>query len=284
MAAGVPHTPVFPALARGDTEAGADVAARYAAVADVVERGDADALVLLTCDHINTFPPDQWPTFAVVVSDGVRGPSDEVPGVEAADYAVAGKLGARLHERLVAQEFDPLRSVAATVDHSVVVPLHFLNRPRVPVVPVYVNGMISPLPSAARARRLGHALRQAVADLPVRRVAVVASGSFSLDVGSPRIDPDLFYGIPRPDWASTVVRRLRAGQGGGPDPGGDAARRREDALGALVAEASPETIADAGSVAGELLPWIAMAETAAGLPLAGMDYREGEGHAFAAWG
>lgn len=43
-------------------------------------------------------------------------------------------------------------------------------------------------------------------------------------------------------------------------------------------------IAEAGTVTGELLPWIAAAEMATDLPLSLMDHRDGEGHAFTAWG
>ncbi|GEB49272.1 MULTISPECIES: hypothetical protein [Streptomyces] len=265
-AAGVPHTPVFPALARGGTEQGHDIAARYRAVETVVAGSDADVVVILSCDHINTFFLDAWPTFAVVGADRVRGPNDEVPGVSAVELRVAGKLGAQLHERLVLQEFDPVLSRAATVDHSIVVPLHFLNPHGVPIVPVYINGMVGPLPTAHRCRRLGAAVRRALEDLPARRVAVVASGSFSLDVGSPRIDPDRMYGVPAPEWAATAVSHLRHGR-----------------LDRLSQEATAEQIAAAGSVSGEILPWIVMAEICRDLSVSVMDHREGEGHAFAAW-
>ncbi|MFF4545807.1 hypothetical protein [Streptomyces sp. NPDC001435] len=265
--AGVPHTPVFPALARGDTESGAEVARRYAAVDEVVARADADVLVVLTCDHINTFTPDMWPTFAVATGHSALGPNDDVPGVSPMSYALAADAGAALHRGLVGQDFDPVALRDHSVDHSVVVPLHFLNGRRLPVVPVYVNGMVAPRPSAARCRRLGRVLRNALEELPGRRVAVVASGSFSLEVGGPRVLPDQVYGVPRPAWARSVADRLHRGD-----------------LDGLVAEATERRIEEAGTVAGEVLPWIAAAETAVDLPLALMDHRDGEGHAFAAWG
>ena len=55
---------------------------------------------------------------------------------------------------------------------------------------------------------------------------------------------------------------------------------------AVIAEATPDMLADAGSVAGELLSWIAMAG-AIGLQdgdLEGrVDHRPGEAFAFASW-
>lgn len=265
--AGVPHTPGFPTLARTDTAAGADIARRYAAVEEVVARADADVVVVLTCDHINTFSPDMWPTFAIATGNSVRGPNDDVPGVSPTSYALDGDIGTTLHRGLVGQDFDPVALRGHSVDHSVVVPLHFLNPRGLPVVPVYLNGMVAPRPSAGRCRRLGRVLRNALEDLPGRRIAVIASGSFSLEVGGPRMLPDRLYGVPRPSWAGSVADRLYRGD-----------------LDGLVAETTERRIEEAGTVAGEVLPWIAAAEMAADLSVAHMDHREGEGHAFAAWG
>lgn len=266
VAAGVPHTPVFPALARGDSELGQDVAARYARVAQAVAEADADVILVLTCDHINTFFLDAVPTFAVVAADSVVGPSDEVPGLERTELAVAGAVGRRLHERLLRQDFDPALSQHCAVDHSVSVPLHFLNPTGLPMVPIFVNGMVWPLPSAARCRAFGDAIRAAIDDLPPMRVAVVASGSFSLEVGGPRMDPGRLYGVPAPDWAGRAAGHLAAGR-----------------LDRLAEETTAAQIDRAGSVAGEVLPWIAVAEAARDLPLSVLDHRSGEGHAFAAW-
>jgi hypothetical protein len=264
---GVPHTPVFPAMARGDTAVGADVARRYASVEDTLERAGADVLMVLTCDHINTFTPDLWPTFAIGTGASAFGPNDDVPGVAPDSYDLDGDLGLTMLRGLVRQGFDPVALRDHTVDHSIVVPLHFLNRRRkLPVVPVYMNGMVAPRPSADRCRRLGRALRETLEAMPGRRIAVVASGSFSLEVGGPRMLPGQLYGIPRPDWAGTVASRLRRGE-----------------LSSLVDAATERRIEEAGTVAGEVLPWIAAAEMAADLTSVLMDHRDGEGHAFAAW-
>jgi hypothetical protein len=265
---GVPHTPVFPALVRADTEAGAELSRRYASVVDALERAGADVLVVLTCDHINTFTPDLWPTFAIGTGHSAFGPNDDVPGVAPSSYALEGDVGSALLRGLVSHGFDPVALRDHSMDHSVVVPLHFLNRRRrLPVIPVYLNGMVAPRPSAERCRRLGRVLRETLEDLPDRRVAVIASGSFSLEVGGPRMLPGQLYGVPRPAWARTVADRLHRGD-----------------LNGLVGEATERRIEEAGTVAGEVLPWIAAAEMAADLPSVLMDHRDGEGHAFAAWG
>lgn len=265
-AVGVPHTPVFPALA-GRPE-GADVLARYTAVADLLRAARPDALCVFTCDHVNAFFLDNWPTFAVVAADSVLCPVDDVPQVPAREVPVHTALAARVHEHLVLREFDPSLVMGAGADHGVAVPLHFLDPGRVlPILPLHINGMVAPFPSARRCLAFGRVVAEAATtwDEDVR-VAVVASGSFSLEVGGPRVPPGSGYGVPSADWAARVAGLLRAG-----DPQ------------TLVREATADTLADAGTVAGELLSWIAAVGAADGLALAHLDHREGEGHAFAAW-
>jgi len=265
-AAGAPHTPVFPELAARDTEQGQELRTRYGAVADVVADSDPEVLVLLTCDHINTYFLDAWPTFAVVLRDSVTGPNDVVPGFTQTEIPLDERTANGLHSGLLRRDFDLTRSAPPSVDHSVVVPLHFINPGRIPVVLVYLNGMVPPLPSADRCRALGSAIRAALADLPQSRAAVIASGSFSLEVGGPRADPDLGYGIPDAPWAGEVAQLLRT----------------RDTAG-LAARATAERISGAGTVAGEVLPWLVAAEAASGLGTVAVDHRAGEGHAFATW-
>ncbi|MDI5973324.1 hypothetical protein POF50_028940 [Streptomyces sp. SL13] len=265
-AVGVPHTPVFPRLAA--EPAGADLRARYSAVADLLAAARPDVLCVFHCDHINAFFLDNWPTFAVVAAETVRCPVDEVPQVPQTDVAVHTGLSVRLYEHAVRREFDPSLVMRAGADHGLAVPLHFLDpRHRLPVVPLHINGMVAPFPSARRCLALGRVVAEAVADWAADvRVAVVASGSFSLEVGGPRVPPGAGYAVPRADWAARVVQLLRAGD-----------------LESLVREATPPLLADAGTVAGELLSWIATAGAVDGLTLARLDHREGEAHAFAAW-
>jgi hypothetical protein len=263
---GVPHTPVFPARIADGGSQGLDIARRYAAIAEVLVRSDVDAVVLLTSDHVNAFFLDAWPTFAIFAGDSMTGPVDEVPTIGAHRLESAPELGRHLYRRLLESGFDPAVKLGGPVDHGVIVPVHLLKARHLPIVPIFVNGVIQPLPDARRCLRFGQALRIAVEEVPGRRIAVVASGSFSLEVGGPRIDPNLFYGVPDPDWAAEVVGHLRAGD-----------------VGRLVERATPDRMAAAGTVAGELLPWIVMAQLGHGLRPVIADHRRGEGHAFMAW-
>lgn len=75
------------------------------------------------------------------------------------------------------------------LDHALVVPLHaLLPEQRIPIVPVFSNAMMPPLPTAKRDHQVGRALRQVIDTGLERdlRVAVLCSGHMSLEIGGPR--------------------------------------------------------------------------------------------------
>ena len=62
---------------------------------------------------------------------------------------------------------------------------------------MFINGLVPPLPAAKRCFALGEAVRKAIHRWPQGlRVAVLASGSFSLEVGGPRINPGEAFDVP----------------------------------------------------------------------------------------
>jgi protocatechuate 4,5-dioxygenase beta chain len=95
---------------------------------------------------------------------------------------------------------------------------------------------------------------------------VLASGSFSLEIGGPRISETSHTGVPDPAWLGRVVELLRAGQ-----------------VAELVEEATDEQLWKAGNAGGELLDWIAMLGTVDPAPPASLEVQAQFGHAFAAW-
>jgi protocatechuate 4,5-dioxygenase beta chain len=157
-------------------------------------------------------------------------------------------------------EFDLASKEEMALDHSILVPLHFLTpRMHIPIVPVYIRGLAAPLPLARRCLALGRMVGEFIARWPgEERVAVLASGSFSLEVGGPRI------GRTDQEWMATVLGLLREGR-----------------LEELVGLASTERMLAAGNVSGELLNWIAMlGAIGEARPL----FVEPEdGHAYAVW-
>ena len=108
------------------------------------------------------------------------------------------------------------------------------------MVPGFLNGLAPPLPLARRCYALGQTVHQAIEGWPSdKRVAVLATSSFSLEVTGPgaRSANDI-WDVPDRDWMHRVVGLLRAGQ-------------VED----LLSEATEERMLAAGNVAGELLNW-----------------------------
>jgi hypothetical protein len=112
----------------------------------------------------------------------------------------------------------------------------------VPIVPIFISGHVPPLPTAQRCYAFGQAVGRAIASWPsASRVIVMGSGSFSLEVGGPRMAPGRDHGVPDPDWAAHVIALLEGNQ-----------------IEALIAQATEERMFRAGNVGGELLNWIAM--------------------------
>jgi protocatechuate 4,5-dioxygenase beta chain len=137
----------------------------------------------------------------------------------------------------------------------------------VPIVPVFISAFVRPIPSSRRCHALGRVIREAVERYPEpTRVAVVATGSFSLEIGGPRISADSHTGIPDPRWVDRVMALLRS------------ARVEE-----LVQEATDDQLAQAGNAGGEVLDWIAMLGTIDPRSPGFLEVQREYGHAYGAW-
>jgi hypothetical protein len=265
---GVPHTPHFPTWSQQGAPLGAEIDRLYGEVARRLRAADPDALVVVTSDHYNAFFESSIPIFSIAVGDSVAGPSD-YPTIARREFRLDAALARRIQDHVVRRDFDVGMSQELELDHSSVVPLHFLTpESDVALVPVFISAFMRPIASARRCFALGRAIRAAVeADPAPRRVAVVASGGFSFEVGGPRLAPDSHVGVPDRGWVDRVCELLRAA---------DVER--------LLAEATDEQLARAGNAAAELLDWIAMLGTID--PAAPPDFLEAQpefGHAYAAW-
>lgn len=248
----------------------------WRAVGAHLEAVRPDVLLMIGNDHMNTFFFDNLPLFCVGVADRTDGPHDEfgadpsygMPQHLMPQYEVPvnADLAQHVRARGIADGFDLALTQEFSVDHSMMVPLHFL-RPAMdlPIVPLWVNGVAPPLPTARRCHALGASVGRAIASWPPdARVAIVASGSISRDLGSP-LGRGQRASVPDPAWAATVVRHLQRGE----------ARR-------VVEEATADRLALAGNVAGELLNWIALLG-AVGDRKPVLAERMGEGDASIVW-
>jgi hypothetical protein len=208
---GVPHTPIFPHFVKRDGP-DCEIAKLFGAQKDQLAAVRPDLIVMFDTDHLNTFFLDSLPIFAVGVDKSFKAPNDEPRDVP--NYVVPSNAGLAAHIRTmaVAAGFDVGMTQSYSVDHSVTVPLHFLTpEMNVPVVPFFISGHLPPLPPARRCYALGQAVGRAIESWPEnKRVVVMGSGSFSLEVGGPRMAPGRSDGVPDPDWCMRVIRYLEA--------------------------------------------------------------------------
>lgn len=265
-AVAVPHTPHFPMAAERDDELGAQLRRLYGSVAEHVARLAPDVIVFITADHYNNFFVESIPIFSIGVADRVQGPNDyDLPQ---RDMPIDAARARALQAALVAEEFDVGQSQEFRADHPITIPLNFLvPDTSIPIVPVYVSTFLRPIPTSGRCFALGHAIRRFLESQPdATRVMVLATGSFCLEIGGPRMSAHSHTGVPAPEWLERIMELLRAAD-----------------WDTLVAEATDEQLAEAGNAGGETLLWVTMLGT---LDPAAPDFLEAQpewGHAYGAW-
>jgi aromatic ring-opening dioxygenase catalytic subunit (LigB family) len=263
---GVPHTPIYPSQFSKD---GPEYTPRtFREVKAHLDAAKPDAIVLIANDHFNTFFMDNFPTFAIGVTETSYGPNDQTK-MPHYNFPVHAKLASHLLKFAMNEGFDFSVTQEFGVDHSMLVPLHFLTEEvKTPVVPIWVNAFVKPLPTARRCYALGKMLKSAIAALPQSmRVAVLATGSFSLEIAGPKIDPGTRNSVPDLEWSRHLHRRIKNAE-----------------IDQIVAEATPERMWQAGNVGGELLNWIVMLGTVGtDKPRFLADHEEKDGHAYAVW-
>ncbi|MBT6443247.1 MAG: protocatechuate 3,4-dioxygenase [Alphaproteobacteria bacterium] len=125
-----------------------------------------DVAIVVYNDHGSSMFFDKYPTFAIGAADTYpigdegwgRRPLPDVPGNPEFSWHLA--------EELVYNEFDMTVCQELSVEHGFLVPMNlcFPHEPSWPVktVPIAVNVIQHPLPTAMRCYKLGQAIRQAV--------------------------------------------------------------------------------------------------------------------------
>jgi aromatic ring-opening dioxygenase catalytic subunit (LigB family) len=263
---GVPHAPGFPALVAREGP-GCETAKLFAEVARHLDAVKPDALIVFDSDHLNTFFLDNLPIFSVGIADNVTGPNDQTR-MPAYDVPVDAALAGHVRATGIGEGFDLSLAQDFAVDHSIMVPLHFLTpRMQIPIVPIFINGLAPPLPLSKRCHALGRMVRAAIAQWPHdMRVAVLASGSFSLEIGGPKIPHGQRAGTPDPEWARRVQGHMQAAR-----------------IDELLEEATSARMLRAGNVGGELLNWIAMLGVVGDRKPRFIEPQIEHGHAYGVW-
>ncbi len=185
----------------------ADVFAMFRPAATWLAELDPDALVVVYNDHMNQFFFDAYPTFALGVADEYPQADEGWGRRPLPDLTGDSDLGWHLAHSLVADEFDPTVCQEMVVDHGLYSVLPFLAEPPwpTPIVPLAVNVIRHPLPSAARCFKIGQAIARAVAAYPARqRVVVIATGGMSHQLHGPD------FGTVAPAWDNEFLDLLEA--------------------------------------------------------------------------
>jgi protocatechuate 4,5-dioxygenase beta chain len=158
----------------------------YVPVRDWLQRLKPDVAIVVYNDHGADFTFDKYPTFALGVAEryaigdegfGTR-PLPEIEG----DVRLSDHLAQAL---IYEHEFDLTLCQELAVEHGFLVPMnlcfpHRQNGWPVRAIPLQVNVIQHPLPTARRCYRLGQALRAAVETLPEDlKIVVMGTGGMS---------------------------------------------------------------------------------------------------------
>jgi protocatechuate 4,5-dioxygenase beta chain len=258
---GTPHAPTHPKEVLEEGE-GSETLALYRRVRAELEAAEPDLIVFFDSDHFVNFFFDNMPTFCIGMVDETWGPDETRVEMPRYTVKVHEQFARGLFDFALKEQFDISSKEEMVLDHSILVPLHFLTpEMHLPIVPLYIRGLAAPLPVARRCLALGRMVRRFIESWPgSERVAVLASGSFSLEVGGPNIGRTDY------EWLDTVVEHLRAGE-----------------VEELLVLATTERMLAAGNVSGELLDWIAMLGAVGPRKPLFVEPQRERGHAYAVW-
>lgn len=163
----------------------------YKPIAAWLAERKVDVLVFFYNDHCTTFFFDMYPTFALGVGERFQ-IADEGAGLRPLP-GIRGNVALQAHilESLVNDEFDMTVFQDKPIDHGCAAPLPLLwpHEPDWPgvVVPIAINVLQYPLPTAQRCYRLGQAVRRAVESYPEDlNVVVVGTGGLSHQIHGER--------------------------------------------------------------------------------------------------
>lgn len=182
---GLSHIPALGIAMEGDGSGPtAAVYEKFVPLREWIQSQQLDTVIVVYNDHAASFSLELMPTFAIGAAE-TYAPADE--GYGARDVPVAhGDVDLSWHviDSVIPEGFDLTVAQRLDVDHGLTVPMSVLfGRPDawpVRVIPLAVNVVQQPTPTAQRCFDLGRAIGRAVATFPTdRRVAVIGTGGMS---------------------------------------------------------------------------------------------------------
>ena len=190
---------------RQDDPAWAPLFEGYRPVAQWLAEKQPDVLLFFYNDHANSFFFDCYPTFSIGVSPEFD-MADEGAGRRPLP-AIRGHAGLAAHvtDCLVNDEFDMAVFQDRALDHGCNSPLGLMwpHEPAWPgaILPIAINVLQYPLPTAQRCYKLGQAVRRAVESFPEDlKVVVVGTGGLSHQIHGERT------GFNDTDWDDEFLR------------------------------------------------------------------------------
>lgn len=156
----------------------------YEPVKAWLEDQKPDIAIVVYNDHGLNFFLDTVPTFAIGCADEYVN-ADEGWGLpSSASFQGDTEFSWHIAESLINQNFDMTTCQEMLVDHGCVVPMNLMWRhlPEWPcqLIPLAVNTVQHPLPSAKRCYDLGKALRVAIESYPEdKKVVIIGTGGLS---------------------------------------------------------------------------------------------------------
>ena len=149
-----------------------------------LKKANPDLIIVVYNDHGLNFFLDKVPTFALGCAD-IYENSDEGWGLKpVAPFQGDVQFSWHIAESLVEQEFDICTCQEMLVDHGFVNPIRALygtlEKWPIKAIPLAVNTVQHPVPSAARCLKLGRALGKAIASYPEdMKVVIFGTGGLS---------------------------------------------------------------------------------------------------------
>jgi aromatic ring-opening dioxygenase catalytic subunit (LigB family) len=205
----------------------ADIAAMKLLAKDLDEL-KPDAVVIIGSDHLETFFLSSVPTFAVIAGETSKAHF----ATKSYEMKVHLPLAEDILDKLVKADFDMAYSQDALLGHSFAAVYEWIIADRgIPVVPIFLNTYLPPLPSPQRCYNLGKQIANIVAGRP-ERVYIIASGGMSHYPGTWK------YPQPAYDFDYWAIAQLERGN-----------------IGELM-KLSSEQLDEVGNT--EMLPWYPM--------------------------
>jgi 2,3-dihydroxyphenylpropionate 1,2-dioxygenase len=174
------HAPGMTAWTEAAPQAQADnFLGHYRRLGQRLAESKPDAIVALTVEHWANFFLNNMPAFCIGRADYYDGPIEEWLRIPKGRVPGDAPLAKEILDACLDHGFDPTFSDELWFDHATFLPLHFLNPGlAVPVVPIIINTLTPPMPTAKRCYAFGEFLGKLLAKNP-KRVALIATGGLS---------------------------------------------------------------------------------------------------------